>query len=112
MEVYMNDILRVFLEELNQNQMIEYLSYCLSELITNAKKANTKRVYFKLKKLDISNQADYELGMKSFKSDTLDDINYYLSLQKKSRPLRPLDIAVPQQQNKNRSPQQFRLDRF
>lgn len=84
MEVYMNDILRVFLEELNQNQMIEYLSYCLNELITNAKKANTKRVYFKLKKLDISNLADYEQGMKSFKSDTLDDINYYLSLQKKA----------------------------
>ena len=84
MEVYMNDILRVFLEELNQNQMIEYLSYCLSELITNAKKANTKRVYFKLKKLDISNQADYELGMKTFKTDTLDDINYYLGLQKRA----------------------------
>lgn len=83
MEVYMNDILRVFLEELNQNQMIEYLSYCLSELITNAKKANTKRVYFKVKKLDITNQADYELGMKTFKTDTLDDINYYLGLQKK-----------------------------
>ena len=84
MEVYMNDILRVFLEELDQKQMIEYLSYCLSELITNAKKANTKRVYFKVKKLDITNQADYELGMKTFKSDTLDDINYYLGLQKKA----------------------------
>lgn len=84
MEVYMNDILRVFLEELDQTQMIEYLSYCLSELITNSKKANTKRVYFKQKKLDITNQADYELGMKTFKSDTLDDINYYLSLQKKA----------------------------
>ena len=75
MEVYMDDILRAFLEELNQTQMIEYLSYCLSELITNAKKANTKRVYFKFKKLDITNQADYELGMKTFKDDTLNDIN-------------------------------------
>jgi HD-like signal output (HDOD) protein len=84
MEVYMDDILRVFLEELDQTQMIEYLSYCLSELITNAKKANTKRVYFKFKKLDITNQADYELGMKTFKTDTLDDINYFLSLQKKA----------------------------
>lgn len=84
MEVYMDDILRVFLEELNQTQMIEYLSYCLSELITNAKKANTKRVYFKFKKLDITNQADYELGMKTFKDDTLNDINYFLGLQKKA----------------------------
>lgn len=84
MEVYMNDILRVFLEELNQNHMAEYLSYCLNELITNAKKANTKRVYFKLKKLDITNKADYDLGMKTFKEDTLNDINYYLNLQKKA----------------------------
>ena len=83
MEVYMNDVLCAFLEELNQKQMVEYLSYCLSELITNAKKANTKRVYFKQKKLDITNQADYELGMKTFKNDTLNDINYYLGLQKK-----------------------------
>ena len=84
MEVYMDDILRAFLEELDQTQMIEYLSYCLSELITNAKKANTKRVYFKFKKLDITNQADYELGMKTFKDDTLNDINYFLGLQKKA----------------------------
>ncbi|MBP5448217.1 MAG: hypothetical protein J6X95_09050, partial [Treponema sp.] len=84
MEVYMDDILLAFLEEHDQTQMVEYLSYCLSELITNAKKANTKRVYFKFKKLDITNQADYELGMKTFKTDTLNDINYFLGLQKKA----------------------------
>ncbi len=84
MEVYMNDILRVFLEELNQNHMTEYLSYCLSELITNAKKANTKRIYFKTKNLDIANHSDYDLGMKTFKEDTLNNINYYLGLQKKA----------------------------
>jgi len=84
MEVYMEDVLTTFLAELNQTHMTEYLTYCLNELITNAKKANTKRVYFKQKKLDINDPADYELGMKSCKEDTLNDINYYLELQKKA----------------------------
>lgn len=83
MEIYMNDVLTAFLTELNQQQMIQYLNYCLNELITNAKKANTKRVYFRDKDLDITNENDYNLGMKTFKEDMLNNINYYLQLQKK-----------------------------
>ena len=82
MEVYMGDVLTAFLKELDQSQMIEYLNYCLNELITNAKKANTKRVYFTQKNLDITDPKDYELGLKTFKEDTLNNINYYLQLQK------------------------------
>ena len=82
MEVYMDSVLSAFLEELNQNQMIEYLTYCLNELVTNSKKANTKRIFFKEKNLDITNPKDYETGMKSFKSETLNNIKYYLKLQK------------------------------
>jgi putative nucleotidyltransferase with HDIG domain len=84
MEIYMGDVLTAFLSELNQDQMIQYLNYCLNELITNAKKANTKRIYFKEKGLDITNEKDYNLGMKTFKEDTLNNINYYLQLQKKA----------------------------
>src|SRR5574344_1894589 len=83
MEVYMGDVLTAFLNELNQGQMVEYLNYCLEELINNAKKANTKRVYFEDKHLDISKQHDYEVGMQNFKSDTLNNLKYYLSRQKK-----------------------------
>ena len=56
MEIYMKDVLTAFLNELNQEQMVEYLNYCLEELINNAKKANTKRVYFEDKHLDITKQ--------------------------------------------------------
>lgn len=84
MEVYMDDILRVFLEELNQMQMCEQLTYCMNELMTNAKKANTKRIYFKTKNLKITEKSDYEIGMKTFKSEMLDNIEYYLGLQKKA----------------------------
>ena len=49
MELYMAEVLTAFLKELNQEAMCEYLIYCLNELTTNAKKANTKRIYFKEK---------------------------------------------------------------
>lgn len=82
MEDYMNSVLAAFLDELNQHHMIEYLTYCLNELMTNSKKANTKRVYFREKNLDINNDNDYALGMKDFKVHTLNNINYYLQQQK------------------------------
>jgi len=83
MEIYMKDVLTAFLNELNQEQMVEYLNYCLEELINNAKKANTKRVYFEDKHLDITKQHDYEIGMQNFKEDTMNNLKYYLSQQKK-----------------------------
>jgi putative nucleotidyltransferase with HDIG domain len=82
MEVYMDSVLKAFLEELNQNQMVEYLTYCLNELVTNSKKANTKRIFFKEKKLNILDKDQYEEGMKNFKQETLNNIKYYLKLQK------------------------------
>ena len=82
MEVYMGDILTAFLAELNLSPMTEFLTYSLNELVTNAKKANTKRVYFAEKQLNINNIDDYNKGMETFKTDTLDNINHYLELQK------------------------------
>ena len=84
MEIYMQDVLSAFLNECQQEHMAANLSYCLSELVTNAKKANTKRVYFAEKGLDITNAQDYEKGMENFKADTLDNIEHYLELQKKA----------------------------
>ncbi|MFZ4617966.1 MAG: HDOD domain-containing protein [Rectinemataceae bacterium] len=79
MEVYMAEVLEVFLVELGQARLKDYLSYCLRELAVNAKKANTKRVYFESLDLDLANEADYEKGMESFKQDTLDNIQVYLA---------------------------------
>ena len=83
-EVYIRTVMEVFLKECHQDHLIEYLNFCLSELLTNAKKANTKRVYFKEKGLDINDPADYEKGMENFKMDTLTNIEHYLELQRKA----------------------------
>ncbi len=83
-EAYIRNVMEIFLEECHQDHLKEYLNFCLSELLTNAKKANTKRVYFKEMGLDINNPEDYEKGMENFKMDTLTNIDHYLELQKKA----------------------------
>ncbi len=81
-EAYVDEVIRVFLRELNQQQMTETLSFCMKELANNGKKANTKRVYFEDKGLDLENPEDYKKGMEAFKTETLTNQKFWLELQK------------------------------
>ncbi|MDR0598575.1 MAG: HDOD domain-containing protein [Treponema sp.] len=81
-EVYVEQVLTIFLRQVNQEKLKDYVVYCVQELAVNAKKANTKRVYFTERGLDLANPDDYKLGMSTFKDDTLNDIGHYLRLQK------------------------------
>ncbi len=47
----------------------EILITVIREIITNAVKANTKRLYFKIMNLDINKTEDYRMGMDTFKRD-------------------------------------------
>jgi hypothetical protein len=96
-EIYIEHIIDAFLRQMNQIKLKDYIVYCVQELVTNAKKANTKRVYFMERGLDINNQKDYEEGMKKFKEETLGNIAYYLQLQKE----KGLYIRVSLQVKKN-----------
>ena len=88
MEMYINEVVSCYLRELNQEYIIQYILYCVKELTSNAKKANTKRVYFEEKKLNINNELQYKQGMEAFKKDTLENINHYLLLQKQNKKMR------------------------
>jgi putative nucleotidyltransferase with HDIG domain len=81
-ETYIEQVITVFLKQLNQEKLKDYIVYCVQELAVNAKKANTKRVYFIERGLDLNNPDDYKLGMTSFKENTLSNIAHYLQLQK------------------------------
>ena len=81
-EVYIEQVIDSFLTQMDQINLKDYIVYCVQELVTNAKKANTKRVYFMERGLDINKQNDYEIGMQKFKEETLSNIDYYLQLQK------------------------------
>jgi len=81
-EVYIEQIIFAFLRHMDQTKLKDYVVYCVHELVTNAKKANTKRVYFMERGLDINDQNDYDMGMKNFKEETLSNIAHYLQMQK------------------------------
>ena len=81
-EVYIEQVLSVFLRQVNQDKLKDYVVYCVQELTVNAKKANTKRVYFVERGLDLTNPNDYKEGMAHFKENTLSNIAHYLQLQK------------------------------
>ena len=83
-ESQLEDILEVFLAQLNRRELRDSLGYCLRELAVNGKKANTKRVYFEEKTLDLQSDHDYEKGMRTFKSETLDNIEYWLGKQEEA----------------------------
>jgi len=84
-EAFMMDVTSTFLQLLHREDIVDCITYCLKELTTNAKKANTKRIYFTEKKLNLFKQSDYEEGMRNFKEDTLNDQAHYLRLQKEAR---------------------------
>jgi putative nucleotidyltransferase with HDIG domain len=75
-------ILEAYLVELGQEQILEPLSYCLKELIGNAQKAHTKRLYFEEKGLDILNDEDYEKGMPDFWRESAERLEHWLELLK------------------------------
>ena len=81
-EIYIEQVLTSFLRYINQEKLKDYVVYCVQELTVNAKKANTKRVYFTERGLELSNPDDYKEGMVNFKENTLSNIAHYLQLQK------------------------------
>jgi hypothetical protein len=82
---YIDQILNYFLEAAGRPELRDQLAYCIHELANNAKKANTKRVYFQQKGLDIDNESQYWLGMRHFRQETVANIDYYLQQLKKAR---------------------------
>jgi putative nucleotidyltransferase with HDIG domain len=81
-EIYIEQLLTIFLKQVDKEKLKDYVVYCVQELAVNAKKANTKRVYFLEKGFDLSNPDDYKIGMENFKEETLSNIAHYLQLQK------------------------------
>jgi putative nucleotidyltransferase with HDIG domain len=81
-ERYIDRVITVFLKQIERENLRNYVVYCVQELAVNAKKANTKRVYFMERGLDLNNSEDYRKGMETFMADTLNNLEYYLRLQK------------------------------
>jgi hypothetical protein len=74
---HIDAILGAFLEASGMQPLRNKLGYCVHELAGNAKKANTKRLYFKDNGLKIDDPADYARGMAGFKQEMVDRVAHY-----------------------------------
>lgn len=69
---FLNSFITKILSPNNQLYLRDFLLSVLKELIVNAVKANSKRLYFSLKNLNLNDSEEYSHGMKEFKSYILD----------------------------------------
>jgi len=81
MEIYIEEVISFFLKYAGRENLKDYIVYSVMELAANARKANTKRVYFIERGLDISKDYDYMIGMEYFKESTQGNISHFLKLQ-------------------------------
>lgn len=81
-EEYILYVLEMFLCHIGKQRIRDQLSYCIRELLNNAKKANMKRAFFKAEDLNIQEPDDYSKGMQFFKEKTSNNAEYYLDMQK------------------------------
>ncbi|MBB6480698.1 HDOD domain-containing protein [Spirochaeta isovalerica] len=72
-DLFCSKVLKNILEIINQDHLHSHLEYVVNELSTNASKANSKRIYFEMKGLDIYNPDQYEEAMKNFKEEVFLD---------------------------------------
>ncbi len=72
-----------YLESINQADIANQISYCLHEQASNACKANSKRIYFKSKSLNINDDIEYKQGIKDFKETIVKNQDHYFNLRKK-----------------------------
>jgi anti-anti-sigma factor len=82
--LHIDRILATFLSAVDMAPLGNNLSYCIHELAGNAKRANTKRLYFAEKKLNILDDRDYAAGMQEFKQETVERFDHYLALLRES----------------------------
>lgn len=81
MKHYLQKIVVTVLHQMRQDAMIDYIVYCLAELIDNSLRANAKRIYFHEQHLDIFNPKDYDCGMETFKTDFITNQSHYQGCQ-------------------------------
>ena len=79
---YLDEVLGLSLEAIGRSDIRSPLAYCIHELASNAKRANTKRVYFLEQGLDLNDPRDYELGMRRFMPETVRNIDHYVRRQR------------------------------
>lgn len=73
---FLNSLFIKILSKSDKDYLHGMVETILREMIINAVKANSKRVFFKKKSLDILNENDYKTGMEEFKNFIINEENH------------------------------------
>jgi len=83
-DLFLSVNLQAFLDEIGRGSFHSHLEYAVNELVMNASKANTKRLYFRSNELDINDPDQYTKGMKGFKEEVFGNFEHYQDLHEKA----------------------------
>ncbi|MBN2159300.1 MAG: HDOD domain-containing protein [Spirochaetes bacterium] len=84
-----------YLEHYDLHYIKNQIINIVKELVNNAIKANMKRIYFRLKKLDIDKTEEYRTGMETFKSEAYDAENQeYIDMLERSNMVVRIDFKT------------------
>ena len=75
---YVETLLTNYLNRIRKPEYIDQLNYIMKEIITNAEKANLKRIFFEKSNLNIKNPSHYEIGIKRFREQILSYYEEYI----------------------------------
>jgi putative nucleotidyltransferase with HDIG domain len=101
-------ILVIIFDYLRKPELGSSLVYFIRELVMNASKANSKRVYFAEKGLNISDPEDYQTGIRTFKREVFSHFGDYAPKLKEQGYFVRIDFKIDGErlliQVKNNSP--------
>ncbi len=92
--MFMNSILAKMLAKIDHQYLLNSAITILREIVVNAIKANSKRVYFIKNGLDIQNPEQYEKGMMLFKKNVIGEFDAIKDDMEKSDYFVELDVNL------------------
>lgn len=96
-EKYIHEVLHFVLKQISKEHFLEMIDYCIKELVMNASKANSKRVFFEDEGLDITDPEHYEKGISQFKEKVYSNFDKYAELHVKNQTYVRVDFKYDSQ---------------
>jgi putative nucleotidyltransferase with HDIG domain len=78
--VFISNLLKMILRSVNKEEINDPMDYCVKEIVMNASKANSKRVYFKSLNANINDISNYNNVIKNFRNDLFGNFAKYSNM--------------------------------
>lgn len=93
-ELLISRVLLILLTNVFQEKLHQNLEFITNELVMNACKSNAKRLYFRRKGWDITDNHHYDKGMENFYYDVYENFSDYIQELKDNQDYIKIDISI------------------